>query len=185
MKIIYTPIDGVKQISITCFSDSRGAFYKYFGNPELNEILGKRTIKQVNHSRTDVVGTVRGLHFQRSPYAEMKLITCIRGKVLDIAADLRKNSPTYGQYFSMELIPGKMIVIPEGCAHGFQVLAPESELLYLHTAEYAKDYEGGVSCFDSSFNIKWPINPIGLSSRDQNLPELRELPILFNYLENS
>jgi dTDP-4-dehydrorhamnose 3,5-epimerase len=127
---------------------------------------------QINVSRTNVPGTIRGLHFQRAPAAETKLVRCLRGKVFDVAVDLRPESKTYLQYHAEILEPTKknMLVIPEGCAHGFQVLEGESELLYLHTAPYSPEFEGGVRYDDPSLNIVWPMPAIGVSERDSGLP---------------
>lgn len=163
-------IKGVFSCSNPCFSDSRGAFFKHFGSKDINALFGDRRICQVNHSVTVERGTVRGMHFQLPPYAEMKLITCLRGRVFDVALDLRAGSPTFGKYDAFELVPGKMIVIPEGCAHGFQVLEQNSELLYLHSAGYESSYERGVNIADPDVNIKWPLKPVGMSERDLHLP---------------
>lgn len=168
-------IKGVFCCAHPCFSDSRGAFFKYFGSKDINELFGDRRICQVNHSVTAEPGTVRGMHFQLPPYAEMKLITCLRGRVFDVALDLRAGSPTFGEYDAFELVPGKMIVIPEGCAHGFQVLEQNSELLYLHSACYEPSYERGVNIADPDINIKWPLKPAGMSERDLNLPFLESV----------
>lgn len=176
MEIVETSLPGVMRVRINAFSDARGAFFKYFGAPELDDLLGARSIRQINHSITNKVGTVRGMHFQFPPFSEMKLIVCIHGCVFDVAVDLRKNSPTFGQYCPTELTPGTMYVVPEGCAHGFQALKPNSELLYLHTAAYSPKHEGGINCLDDSLAIEWPLPPIGLSERDQNLPSLSGFP---------
>jgi len=111
---------------------------------------------------------VRGLHFQHPPYAEMKLIRCLRGRVWDVAVDLRADSPTFLEWHAEELSAknGRMIVIPEGFAHGFQAIEPESELLYLHTEFYTPASEGGFRHDDSRLGIKWPLAVTELSARD-------------------
>src|SRR5207237_2682794 len=118
---------------------------------ELADILGSRNIVQINLSSTRQAGAVRGLHFQRSPHAEMKLIRCLRGSVWDVAVDLRRGSPTFLKWHAEELDSNnaRMMVVPEGCAHGFQTLVGDCELLYLHTASYALESEAGVAWDDS------------------------------------
>lgn len=154
--------------------DHRGAFARFFCRDELKAILDKRQIMQINHSRTDTTGAVRGLHYQRSPDAEMKLIRCLKGKVWDVAVDLRADSPTLFQWHAEELSPanGAMLVVPEGCAHGFQTLDESSELLYLHTAFFNPASEGGVHPADPRIAVQWPLPIKDLSDRDRNHPLL-------------
>lgn len=117
-------------------------------------------------------GVLRGMHFQNPPFSEMKLIRCLRGKVWDVAVDLRNGSSTFLSWYFQELSPENnlMMVIPEGFAHGFQVLEDESELLYLHTEYYKPDTEGGFRFDDPRLSIKWPLKPIDLSKKDINYP---------------
>jgi len=112
------------------------------------------------------------LHFQYAPFAEMKLVRCLRGRVFDVAVDLRARSGTFLSWHAEELSKDnyQMMVIPEGCAHGFQVLEPDSELLYLHTAPYAPSSEGGVAFDDSRLAINWPLPPTDISKRDRGFP---------------
>lgn len=140
--------------------------------------MGGRHIKQINHSRTRTVGAVRGLHFQYPPHAEMKLVRCIKGRVWDVAVDLRAGSATFLRWHAEELAPenARMLVIPEGCAHGFQVLERDSELLYLHTARYVPQVEGGLSCQDPRLGIAWPLPVTDLSRRDSN-----HAPLTFDF----
>jgi dTDP-4-dehydrorhamnose 3,5-epimerase len=156
------------------FSDNRGTFTRLFCAAELEDIIGTRRIVQINHSCTNGVGAVRGLHYQRSPHEEMKLITCLNGRVWDVVLDLRAGSKTFLQWHAEELTPSnsRMIVIAEGCAHGFQVLEPSSELLYLHTALYDSGSEGGVRPMDPRLGISWPLPIADLSERDRNHPLL-------------
>lgn len=176
MNIISTNIHQVFLVQTTPFTDTRGSFYRAFCTQELDLILGKRQICQINVSRTETVGTVRGLHFQYPPHAEMKLVRCIRGCVWDVAVDLRKESPTFLQWYGVELSAGntQMLMIPEGVAHGFQVLAPSSELLYLHTAFYKPDFEGGLRYNDPTIQISWPLPITEVSKRDHSHPLLTE-----------
>lgn len=169
MKIIDTFIPDLFVVETTPIMDSRGSFARLFCEQELALILDRRHIVQINHSCTATVGAVRGMHYQRPPHAEMKLIRCLRGKVWDVAVDLRPSSPTFLQWHAEELSPenGRMLVIPEGFAHGFQVLEPDSELLYLHTSFYAADTEGGIPCDDPETGITWPLPISQLSDRDR------------------
>ncbi len=154
--------------------DHRGAFLRCFCLPSLHSTFNERSIVQINHSRTEAVGAIRGLHFQFPPFAEMKLVRCLKGKVWDVAVDLRYRSPTFLEWHAEELSPdnNRMMVIPEGFAHGFQVLEPSSELLYLHTAVYTAGSEGGVRYDDPSIQIAWPLPVVDISQRDQNHPLL-------------
>ena len=152
--------------------DNRGTFSRFFCQETLGDALGGRQIIQINHSCTTQRGAVRGLHFQHAPHAEMKLVRCLRGKVWDVAVDLRLDSPTFLQWFATELTPAnaRMMIIPEGCAHGFQSLEPDSELLYLHTAAYSPMAEGGIHHADARLKIAWPLPVTDLSQRDRQLP---------------
>lgn len=172
MKLLPTALAGVFVAETQAFQDSRGAFSRLFCERELAEAVGGRHIEQINQSRTSTVGAVRGLHFQRPPHAEMKMVRCLRGRVWDVAVDLRKGSPTFLQWHAQELSAANalMLVIPDGCAHGFQVLEPDSELLYLHTASYTPSAEGGLRFDDPALNIPWPLPVADLSERDKEHP---------------
>jgi len=174
MKINPTSIAGVTIVETEPYSDHRGAFARLFCSEALKEIVGSRQIVQINHSRTKAVGAVRGLHFQRPPHAEMKLVRCLKGRVWDVAVDLRAGSPNLLRWHADELSAenGRMLVIPEGCAHGFQVLEEGSELLYLHTAFYAPPSEGGIRPTDPELGINWPLPVQDLSDRDSSHPLL-------------
>jgi len=158
------------------FRDQRGSFLNVYRSQEhaFTCAWGKRTIAQVNISRTEAVGTVRGLHLQAEPQSEAKLVSCIRGRVWDVGVDLRPGSSTHGQWHSIELSPtaANSLLIPEGCAHGFQVLEPGSELLYLHSGCWVPDAETGIRFNDLTLAVAWPLPPVGLSDRDLNLPML-------------
>jgi dTDP-4-dehydrorhamnose 3,5-epimerase len=168
MKILNTPIAGVNIIESAAVSDQRGSFMRLFCISELAPVLGERSIVQINHSFTSQRGAVRGMHFQNSPHAEMKLVRCLRGKVRDVALDLRAGSPTFLKWHAEELSAenGRMLTIPEGCAHGFQALEPDSELLYLHTQFYAPSAEGGIRYDDPLCSILWPLPVTEISARD-------------------
>ena len=150
------------------FKDERGAFARLFCEQELSSVIDQRKIVQINHSCTAAVGAVRGLHFQHAPHAEMKLVRCLKGKVWDVAVDLRPQSPSYKRWYAQEISPqnAHMMVIPEGFAHGFQVLEAGSQLLYLHTAFYKPKAEGGLRHDDPALGITWPLPATDISVRD-------------------
>jgi len=167
-----TSFSGLVVVESTSQTDHRGAFARLYCEHELASLIGKRRIVQINHSRTATIGAVRGLHYQHPPHAEMKLVRCLKGRVWDVAVDLRHNSPTFLSWHAEELTPTntRMMVIPEGFAHGFQVLEPESELLYLHTAFYTPGAEAGLRHDDTRLAIHWPIPVSDLSARDATHP---------------
>ena len=150
--------------------DDRGSFGRVFCAVEFEEIGLNKPIVQINRSITRMKGSVRGLHFQRPPYAETKIISCIKGEVFDVAVDLRHNSKTFlswhGEILSSK--NNKTIVIPEGFAHGFQTLTDDCELLYFHTGLYTSEAEGGLNVEDQRIGINWPLPVNGLSERDRS-----------------
>lgn len=176
MKVEALLLPGLYAATFPMHADARGAFGRLFCERELASVLAGRGVQQVNLSRTSIAGTVRGLHFQHPPHAEMKMIRCLRGRVWDVAVDLRAGSPTFLRWHAEELSAanGRMLIVPEGCAHGFQVLEPESELLYLHTACYAPQAEGGVHPLEPRLGIRWPLPVHGLSERDGAHPALAD-----------
>lgn len=156
--------------------DSRGYFTRLFCAEELTVVGWTKPIAQINHTYTAKKGTVRGMHYQRSPHAEMKLVSCIRGKLLDVVVDLRNDSDTYLQHH-VELLSaenGKALLIPEGFAHGFQSLTDEVELIYCHSMFYNAEAEAGISPSDKKLSIKWPLPITEISTRDQNHPLIDE-----------
>ena len=177
MKIINTKIDGVFVIENDPIIDSRGAFSRLFCEKEFSPILGNRHIVQINHSITRTIGAIRGLHYQYPPFAEMKMVRCLKGRVWDVALDLRQGSPTFLKWHVEELTSenAKIIVIPEGFAHGFQVMNENSELLYLHTAFYEKSVEGAIRFDDPNLSIHWPLPVTDISERDKNHPIINKL----------
>ena len=164
-----TPIDALHVIQRQPMGDERGYLERMFCGDELKPIIGQRSIMQINHTLTEKAGTVRGMHFQHPPHAEMKLVSCLRGKVFDVAVDLRKGSPTFLNWHAEVLTETnhKTFVIPEGFAHGFQTLTDDCELLYLHTAAYAPDAEAGLNALDPRLAIAWPMPIAERSARDQ------------------
>jgi dTDP-4-dehydrorhamnose 3,5-epimerase len=165
-----THIDGVILISSELFRDDRGFFERIFCQNELNIIKKDIVIAQINHSMTKKKGTIRGMHFQRPPYAEMKIFRCIKGCVFDVAIDLRKDSPTFlhwhGEFLSADNM--ESLVIPEGCAHGFQSLENDIEVIYMSSTSYCKDAEDGIRFDDPKVGIKWPLPVTTLSEKDKN-----------------
>lgn len=154
----------------TAFTDGRGAFARLFAREELAAAGLDFEIVHVNHSLTNDKGTVRGFHYQTPPHAEIKLVTCIRGAVLDVAVDIRDESPERFKSVSAELSAknGAAMLIPEGFAHGFQALTDEVELIYLHSAAYAPEAAAGYRFDDPAIGFDWPLEPKNLSERDRN-----------------
>jgi dTDP-4-dehydrorhamnose 3,5-epimerase len=163
-----TPIKKLKIIEHKPNKDFRGFLSREFCQKKFSQLLEGKNIQQINRSLTKKKGTVRGLHFQFPPYAEIKIVSCLRGKVWDIAVDLRKGSSTFLCYHAEILSQNdhKSFLIPEGFAHGFQTLTENCELLYLHTKEYNKSLEGTVNATDPRIQINWPLPIKERSERD-------------------
>lgn len=167
-----TPMNGLYVVETEPFVDHRGAFARWFCEEELAGVIGERGIKNVNFSRTAKAGSIRGMHFQRPPHAEMKMVRCIRGKILDVVIDIRKDSPTFLQHYAVELSAENMrlFVIPEGFAHGFQSLEDNSEIMYLVTEFYSPESEGGLRFNDPVLDISWPLAVSDISDKDGKHP---------------
>ncbi|BCX12096.1 MAG: dTDP-4-dehydrorhamnose 3,5-epimerase [Thermosynechococcus sp.] len=172
--ITATPLAGLMVLERHPRMDARGYLERLFCIDELKTLLAGRTILQINHTFTAQKGTVRGLHFQHPPHAEMKFVHCLRGEVFDVAVDLRKGSPTFLKWHAEVLTPDnhKTLVIPEGFAHGFQTLTDDCEMLYFHTAAYHPNAEAGLHPLDLRLAIHWPLPVAQLSTRDGNHPML-------------
>lgn len=168
------PIEGSALIEAEPFQDHRGLFARFFCTRELGQLFGERQIVNVNFSRTLRAGAIRGMHFQYPPHQEMKLVRCLRGAVFDVLIDLRPDSPTFLKWHGEILSAAnlKMLCLPEGFAHGFQALEPDSELLYLHTAFYAPEAQGGLRYDDPAVGIEWPLEVTEISERDASHPHL-------------
>jgi dTDP-4-dehydrorhamnose 3,5-epimerase len=164
MKVNATPIQGVFMVEAPPSTESEEMLTA--------QAIGNRAIVQVNSSVTNAKGAIRGLHFQHPPHAEMKIVRCLKGRIFDVAVDLRKGSPTFLHWHSEELSGDnrRMLIIPEGCAHGFQVLETFSELLYFHTHPYTREAEDGLRYDDPALGIRWPLPVADLSERDKNHP---------------
>ena len=170
MKFIPTILNGSFTIQLDPINDERGWFARYFCKKEFSTIGHNKEWVQMNHSFSLKKGTLRGMHFQKPPYSEIKLVRCIQGSVFDVIIDLRKDSPTFLKWFGAELSAENklMMYIPEGFAHGFQTLEDNSGLLYMHTAYYSPEAEDGLRYNDPQVNISWPIEISEISMRDTN-----------------
>ncbi len=170
MKFEETKLAGSYVINIVTSSDDRGWFARTFDKDEFKKTGFDGEWVQLNHSFTNVAGTIRGMHYQLPPFAEIKLVRCIAGAVFDVIIDLRKNSATYLQWFGIELSAEnkKMIYIPEGFAHGFQTLTDNCELIYHHSQFYKPGFEGGIKYDDPMINIQWPTKVSNISTRDKS-----------------
>lgn len=170
MKFSPTTLEGAYIIELEPYSDNRGFFVRSFCKEELKTIGFQSDIVQINQSVTNKKGAFRGFHFQKKPFSEIKIVRCLKGSVYDIIIDIRDNSPTFLQYFSVILTEDnyKMIYIPEGFAHGFQTLSNDCELLYLHSEFYTPESESGLNIHDPKLNIKLPLTISEISDRDNN-----------------
>jgi dTDP-4-dehydrorhamnose 3,5-epimerase len=158
MKVTSLKIPDVKLIEPEVFKDKRGFFYESFNQQKFNEAIGQNiTFMQDNHSKSSM-GVLRGLHYQDPPFEQGKLVRVIAGEVFDVAVDIRKKSPTFGQWVSEILSADnkKQLWIPEGFAHGFLTLSPEAEFLYKTTNFYKKEFERTIHWNDNEFKIRWP-----------------------------
>jgi len=163
-----TPLPGVRVVRRQRLGDSRGFLSRLFDADELRVADWVRPVAQVNHTFTARRGTVRGLHFQYPPHAEMKLVSCLRGEAWDVAVDVREGSPTFLKWHATRLSAdnGEALLIPEGCAHGFQALTDNVELLYCHSAAYDPGAESGLNPHDPRLSIAWPLPVTEVSDRD-------------------
>lgn len=187
MKIIETAIEGVVIIEPRLFKDERGYFFESFSQREFEEKIRKISFVQDNESKSSY-GVLRGLHFQKPPYAQSKLVRAIKGAVLDVAVDIRKGSPTFGKHVAVELTEENhlQLFIPRGFAHGFSVLSQEVIFQYKCDNFYAPQSEGALAWDDSDLNINWriPTNQIILSEKDKHHEKLKDASWLFDYNTN-
>ena len=167
-------LPGLKRVQRQRHGDLRGFLARLFCADELAAAGWHGPVAQVNHSYTARRGSVRGLHFQLPPHAEMKLVSCIRGRVFDVAVDLREGSPTFARWHGEVLVAdeGGAMLLPEGCAHGFQALTDDVELVYCHSQPYSAAFEGGLNPRDEKLGIEWPLPIAELSERDRDLPDI-------------
>lgn len=170
-----TVLEGVYIVDIELKTDDRGYFARAFCKDEFQKQGLGFDIAQANRSFTKIKGTIRGMHFQKEPKAEDKIVLCVRGSVYDVVIDLRHNSPTYRKHLAIELSEDnkKMLYIPKGFAHGFQTLTDNCELFYFMSQYYASEYATGVRWNDPIFNIIWPLKNLTLSEQDKTWPKLQ------------
>ncbi|WP_270576128.1 MULTISPECIES: dTDP-4-dehydrorhamnose 3,5-epimerase [Bacteroides] len=187
MEIIKTEIDGVVIIEPRIFCDERGYFFESFSQLEFDEKVMPINFVQDNESMSSY-GVMRGLHFQKMPYTQSKLVRCVKGAVLDVAVDIRKGSPTYGQHVAVELSEDnhRQFFIPRGFAHGFSVLTEIAVFQYKCDNFYAPQSDGGIQLIDGSLGIDWriPTNKVILSEKDLKHPLLAEYDSPFDYNTN-
>lgn len=183
MKIIPTKIEGVVIIEPRLFQDDRGYFFESYSEKDFNREVREIHFVQDNESKSSY-GVMRGLHFQRPPFTQSKLVRCVKGAVLDVAVDIRKGSPTYGQHVAVELTEDnhRQFFIPRGFAHGFAVLSPEAVFQYKCDNFYHPEADGGISILDSSLGIDWriPTDHAILSEKDTRHPLLKDFDSPFD-----
>ena len=184
MNVIETEIPGVVIIEPRIFEDARGYFFESFSQKEFNEKVANITFVQDNESKSSY-GVMRGLHYQKPPYTQSKLVRVVKGSVLDVAVDVRKGSPTYGKHVAVQLTADnhRQFFIPQGFAHGFVVLSEEAIFQYKCDNFYAPQSEGGISILDESLGIDWkiPMDKAILSDKDKKHPKLADAPVDFEY----
>lgn len=184
MQVIKTEIEGVIILEPKVFGDSRGYFFESWNKAEFEKAVGRVEFVQDNESKSGY-GVVRGLHFQKGEYAQAKLVRVIKGKVLDVAVDVRRGSPTFGQYVSVELSEEnkRQFFVPRGFAHGFSVLSEEAVFAYKCDNFYAPSQEGAIAWNDPDICVDWkiPHEDALLSDKDRNHPYLKDCDCLFDY----
>ena len=172
-----TELKGVYIIELESYEDSRGFFSRNFCKKEFTDAGLDFDIKQINIALTKQQGTLRGMHYQKAPKLEDKIVQCLQGKIFDVVLDLRPGSPTHGKWASVELEEGdqKMILVPANCAHGMQTLTDNCLIQYFLSEFYVSELYGGARWNDPAFNIEWPItHPTLLSDKDKNWPLVHE-----------
>lgn len=183
MQFQNTAIPAVKIVMPKRHGDARGFFSEVYKESDWRNAGHDLTFVQDNHSMSGPVGTLRGLHFQTAPFAQDKLVRVVRGRILDIAVDIRRSSPTFGRHVAVELSQENwwQLLVPIGFAHGFITLEPDTEVLYKVTALYSAPNDRGLAWDDPDLGIAWPTPPSGplLSHKDQYWPRLRDLPDTF------
>ncbi len=184
MEVIRTDIEGVVIIKPRIFTDARGYFFESFNKREFDEKVRPVDFVQDNESRSSR-GVMRGLHFQRPPFTQSKLVRCVKGSVLDVAVDIRKGSPTYGRHVAVELTEDNHLqfFVPRGFAHGFAVMSDVAVFQYKCDNYYAPQADGGISIRDTSLGIDWKIDPSSaiLSDKDLKHPVLKDFDSPFDY----
>jgi dTDP-4-dehydrorhamnose 3,5-epimerase len=184
IEVVETAIEGVVIIQPRIFADARGYFFESFSQRDFEEKVCHAVFVQDNQSKSSY-GVLRGLHFQKPPYAQSKLVRVVKGRVLDVAVDIRKGSPTFGKYVAVELTEEnqRQFFIPRGFAHGFAVLSEEAVFQYKCDNYYAPQSEGAIAWNDPDIHIDWHLSPeeVILSEKDRCHPMLKDAPELFDY----
>jgi dTDP-4-dehydrorhamnose 3,5-epimerase len=173
MRFTETPLQGAFVINLEPRGDDRGWFARFFCQREYDQHNLRRDIVQVNTSFSKYQGTLRGMHYQLAPKAEDKIVRCLRGALLDVIVDVRADSPTFLQHFSIELSAENrtMLYVPQGFAHGFITLVPDTEAFYLVTEYYSPQHERGLRYNDPKLGIQWPCEPTVISDKDRAHPD--------------
>ena len=185
-EFIKTEMPDVILVKPKVFNDKRGFFMETYKKSDFESAGIDTDFVQDNHSKS-IKGVLRGLHFQKEPFAQGKLVRCVKGKIFDVAVDIRKGSPTFGKWVGYELSDENrlMLWIPKGFAHGFLTLSDEAEVIYkVSGGEYAPEYDAGIRWNDPDINIRWPLDKVEqvlLSEKDRNLPFLKDADINFTY----
>jgi dTDP-4-dehydrorhamnose 3,5-epimerase len=169
-----TPLEGAYVIALEKSGDDRGFFARFYCENEFNDAGLETHFVQINNSLTARKGTLRGMHYQLPPAAEVKIVRCIKGALFDVIVDLRPDSATYKRWYGAELTADnrRMMYVPRGFAHGFVTLEDDTEALYLVSAFYSPENERGLKYNDPNINIAWPISPVEISEKDRNWPDL-------------
>ena len=173
MRCVARPLPGMLVLETEPRADQRGFFARVFCRNELRDLGAEPLVEQANLSYSERRGTLRGLHYQLGASAETKIVACVRGAIHDVVLDLRRGSPTFGRWAAVELSAenGRLVVVPEGCAHGFLTLADDSLAFYLVSAPYDPARERGVRWDDPAFGVIWPFHPTVISDRDAAHPD--------------
>ena len=168
MRFVATDVDGVKIVELEGHKDTRGYFARTFCEEEFARAGISMRIAQTNISRNPHKLTLRGMHYQEEPHGEEKIVQCVRGRIFDVAVDLRSKSPSYCRWSAVELSPeiNRVFYIPSGCAHGFLTLEDDSDIVYLMGQHFVAGSSGGVRWNDPAFGIVWPAMPVEISGRD-------------------
>ena len=183
MKLIQTEIDGVFEIEPKVFGDNRGWFYESYSKEEFSRLGIDADFVQDNRSFSEKKGTLRGLHCQTEPKAQAKLVSCTRGAILDVAVDIRRGSPTFMKWISVELTAEnkKMLFIPKGCLHGFVALTDNVELSYKVDDYYSPENDRSIRFDDPEIGVEWGVDAPVLSEKDKNAPLLADSDVKFNF----
>ena len=173
MEFHQTPLKGAYTIELEKRGDDRGFFARLYCSDEFEQRGLLTSFVQINNSLTGKQGTLRGMHYQLAPSAEVKIVRCVSGALFDVILDIRPDSPTYGRWFGEALSAENrtMMYVPKGFAHGFLTLEPDTEAFYMVSDVYAPDLERGIRFNDPNFGIEWPMDPIEVSDKDRNWPD--------------